>query len=161
MYFLSRIWPLYLYKTIFKKKNKRKTHSKSRDIIKINILPRLGKRFSIFRWLVAKWRCKVFVCNVIGNMVGSSNKGWRHRRFEPSHEMGVKKAIKWNISLELISLWYASMDRTATAILSCISPLVLHLQRVQEQWLCKMLNHWTSHLLSVTLGGCENFRSEN
>ena len=65
----------------------------------------------------------MFVYDVIGNMAGN-NKRWHQRRFEPSQEMGVKKMINRNLSSELISLWFASIDGGTSAIQNCVSPLV-------------------------------------
>ena len=54
------------------------------------------------------------------------------RRFEPSQETDVKKMINGNVSLELISLLFVSVYGDASSILSCVLPLVLRLQTVQE-----------------------------
>ena len=63
---------------------------------------------------------------------GDSNKRWRKRRFEPSQETGVKKMIHGNVSSEFISLWFASVYGTAGSIQSCVSPLVLRLQKYES-----------------------------
>ena len=51
---------------------------------------------------------------------GDSNKLWLQRRFQPSQEMGVKKMINCNVSLELISLWFSSvcevLSKTASGL---------------------------------------------
>ena len=76
---------------------------------------------------------------------GDSNKRWHQRRFEPSHETGVKKMINGNVSSEFISLWFASVHVAASSIQNCVSPLLLRLQKVQERLLCKTYSHTTSH----------------
>ena len=63
---------------------------------------------------------------------GDSNKRWRQRRFEPSQKTGVKKMINGNVSSEFISLWIASVHGAASSIQSCVSPLVLRLQKWQD-----------------------------
>ena len=65
--------------------------------------------------------------------LGNGNKRRRQRRFEPSQEMGVKKMINGNLSSEFISLLFVSLYRAASSIQNCVSPLVLHLQKVQER----------------------------
>ena len=76
---------------------------------------------------------------------GDSNKRWHQRRFEPSQETGIKKMINGNVSLEFISLWFVSVQRAASFIQHCVSPLVLRLQKVQERYLCKTYSLTTSH----------------
>ena len=64
---------------------------------------------------------------------GDSNKRWHQRRFEPSQETGIKKMISGSVLSELISLWFASVYWAASSIQNSVSPLVLRLQKVQEQ----------------------------